>query len=107
VTNLSASKAEGSNLLQHQQHCQAQLLELQRGLAAAQTAASDAAVAAAVARTALEPMDGLRLQLAETQGTVAALQASIAGAWCMQGGWVDQIQCVQVHSLMLEMQTQE
>lgn len=78
VTNLSASKADSSNLLQHQQHCQQQLLELQRGLAAAQTAASEAAVVAAVAKTALEPMDGLRLQLAETQGTVSALQATAA-----------------------------
>jgi hypothetical protein len=79
MTSLSASKVDGSTLLQHQQHCQQQLLELQRGLAAAQAAASEAAVAAAVAKTALEPMDGLRLQLAETQGTVAALQAVAAG----------------------------
>lgn len=81
VTSLSASKADGSNLLQHQQHCQQQLLELQRGLAAAQSAASEAAVAAAVAKTALEPVDALRLQLAETQGTVAALQATAAGGF--------------------------
>ena len=87
VTNLSASKADGSNLLQHQQHCQQQLLELQRGLAAAQSAASEAAVAAAVAKAALDPVDSLRLQLAETQGTVSALQATAAGkAWL--AGWV-------------------
>lgn len=79
VTSLSASKADGSNLLQHQQHCQQQLLELQRGLAGAQAAASEAAIAAAVAKTALEPVDALRLQLAETQGMVAALQATAAG----------------------------
>lgn len=79
MTNLSAGKADGSSLLQHQQHCQQQLLELQRGLAAAQAAASEAAIAAAVAKTALEPVDALRLQLAETQGTLAALQAAAAG----------------------------
>lgn len=79
VNNLSASKADSSNLLQHQQHCQQQLLELQRGLAGAQAAASEAAIAAAVAKTALEPVDALRLQLAETQGMVAALQATAAG----------------------------
>lgn len=79
VTNLSASKADSSNLLQHQQHSQQQLLELQRGLAAAQAAASEAAVAAAVAKAALDPVDGLRLQLAETQGALAALQATVAG----------------------------
>jgi hypothetical protein len=82
VTILSASKADGCTLLQHQQHCQQQLLELQRGLAAAQAAASEAAIAAAVAKTALEPVDALRLQLAETQGTVAALQATAAGESC-------------------------
>jgi len=80
ATNLSASKADSSSLLQHQQHCQQQLLELQRGLAAAQSAASEAAIAAAVAKTALEPIDSLRLQLADTQGTVGALQATAAGA---------------------------
>lgn len=79
ATNLSASKADSSSLLQHQHHCQQQLLELQRGLAAAQSAASEAAIAAAVAKTALEPIDSLRLQLAETQGTVGALQATAAG----------------------------
>lgn len=35
-----------------------------------------------MAKTALEPVDALRLQLAETQGTVAALQATAAGESC-------------------------
>lgn len=86
LNGLSASKADGSNLLHHQQHCQQQLLELQRGLAGAQAAASEAAVAAAVAKAALEPVDSLRLQLAETQGAVAALQATAAGDLCVKNG---------------------
>lgn len=91
MTTLSASKADGSSLLQHQQHCQQQLLELQRSMAAAHSTASDASVTAAVARAACEPLEGLRLQLAETQGTVAALQAQTAGvysaAWCVGSKW--------------------
>lgn len=79
IQSLTANKADSSALLQHQQHCQQQVHELQRSLAAAQSTAKEAAVAAAAAKRAAEPVEGLRLDLADTQGCMAALQAATAG----------------------------
>jgi hypothetical protein len=70
-------------LLQHQQHCEQQLLELRKGQAAAHSTAKEAAAAASAARRAVEPVDSMRLEMADMQGCVAALQAATAGRLCI------------------------
>lgn len=65
-------------MLQHQYDCQQQLLELQRSVAAAHSRANDASLVAAGAQAAAEPVEGLRLQLVEAQGSMAALHAQTA-----------------------------
>jgi hypothetical protein len=81
VQALSANKADSSLLLQHQQHCEQQLLELRKAQAAAHSTAKEAAAAAAAARRAVEPVEIMRLDMAGMQGCVAALQAATAGVW--------------------------
>lgn len=79
VQSLSANKADSIMLLQHQQQCEQQLLELRKGQATAHSTAKEAAAAAAAARRAVEPVEIMRLEMADTQGCVAALQAATAG----------------------------
>jgi hypothetical protein len=81
VQSLSANKADSSTLLQHQQQCEQQLLELRKGQAAAHSTAREAAAAASAARRAVEPVESMRLEMADMQGCVAAIQAATAGGW--------------------------
>lgn len=79
VHGLSTTKADCSAVLQLQQQCQQQVEELHCAVAAAQHAAEEAQGIAAAAKRGLEPVVGLRLELADTQGAVTALQAAVAG----------------------------